>query len=727
VKRFLILWPVLFSAVFFYSCGNPLLGLGENGQGDDGSTSTPSGTTAEDVPKNVTPIYIDTNDQLKDLLAGSSENYPNYGFYILRGDGVPDRTFTVTKVAYPADTSFTGTLTGWFKDDETGVLLTKVVLAFGQCLFTVMDGATVSWLKFETDSPVSTLVPSSATPIMGNPDAQYAGIVAAYANNTTFQNVSVSGTVNVKNPTLLLSTTSVYVGGIVGKAAGNTGFEDCNVGANVSAESIPSTGSLHVYVGGIAGSLNGPVKNSTVLNTSSNYSQPITVTVSGGSGNEMCHAGGIAGIFESGVTVESTPVSATVNATGSGTDIYAGGYAGEAAGTGTMSVYGLNENNQKIPVNVTTLAITASTNGTGSIYAGGIVGKTVIPIDFGRLSGQITVTASSSGTAYSGGIAGYSDANATISNSSVSGSGVSAGFTLSGSTATVTAKKAYAGGIAGYADGAITKSYANITSYSFTPDSEDRAGIDARVSQSDGIAAAGGIAGNTDAAISECYAVVTVKARAGNTSSTSPTTPYGAIAGGIAGIGGASVSNTFALAQLDARVPENTNNVPVYAGGIVGYLSSNYSVQTSYAAGSVMAHTFTSGGTVYAGGIAGYVASTSGSVVEKCVALQKYIGSDGPMFRVIGGMASTPALTDNRAYVEMKKYSGGSKIIDGTNNVAAGKGGADISAAEAKTFTTYTGTPLSWNGTVWETSTYYPTLKKTPASTVSVPTWAQIP
>jgi hypothetical protein len=288
-------------------------------------------------------------------------------------------------------------------------------------------------------------------------------------------------------------------------------------------------------------------------------------------------------------------------------------------------------------------------------------------------------------------------------------------------------KFAYAGGIAGYTTEAISSSYANITSYSFTPNSTDRAGIDARVNQSGGIAAAGGIAGETTAAISECYAVVMVKARASDVSGSG--TPYGAIAGGIAGIGGAPISNTFALVQLDARVPQNINDVPVYAGGIAGYLSGTSSVQTSYAAGSVMAHTFTSGGTVYAGGIAGYAAAISGNVVEKCVALQQYIGSDGGMFRVIGDNATSSVLSNNYAYKDMRKYSGGSEIIDGTNNIPAGKGGEDISAADAKTFTTYTGTPLSWDGAVWETSTsYYPLLKNMPPpSTVSVPSWALIP
>jgi hypothetical protein len=73
----------------------------------------------------------------------------------------------------------------------------------------------------------------------------------------------------------------------------------------------------------------------------------------------------------------------------------------------------------------------------------------------------------------------------------------------------------------------------------------------------------------------------------------------------------------------------------------------------------------------------------------------------------------------------MTKYAGASVIIDSTNNVVNGKGGANITAADAKTVSYYTNT-LSWDSTVWiDSGSSYPILRN-----VSVPTfytWAQIP
>ncbi|MDR0638533.1 MAG: hypothetical protein LBG27_06490 [Spirochaetaceae bacterium] len=725
MKRFLTLWLVLVPTVFFYSCGNPLLNLlgGDTGGGGGGEEAPPD-TTMDDIPKAKTPIYIDNDDQLKALLSGPSDEYPADGYYILRGNGVPDRTFTVTRAAHSG--TFTGTFTGWYKDDDTGDLLTKVKSNFGECLFTKMEGATVSWLKFETGKVVSTLGPTTAQP---DPNVRYAGVVAALAKDTTFENVSVSGSVTINNPNasdLPTTVTNVYVGGIVGKADTGTEFENCAAGVSVTITT--SNAGLNVYAGGIAGSLNGTVKGSSVEGKSPyGQSMPVTVSVTGGS-TETCYAGGVAGVLASGVNskvnIESTPVTASVTATGS-SKAYAGGYFGKVGNGGTVGVYGLST---KVPLSVS-LAVTAKTTSAGEAYAGGITGETGSALSNNRLSGSRSfITAlSAGGTAYAGGIAGYSTETIADSSFSNSSGSVIAGFTLVSSSPVVVSKEAYAGGIAGHAEKEISTSYANVVYNASATNGQTQAGIDARVNASNGIAAAGGIAGKTGAAISQSYAVVTVKAH--SVTGTGGTAPYGAIAGGIAGVAGGSIANTFALAQVDARVQSNSNHTPVYAGGIVGYLKDTFSVQKSYAAGSVLAHTFVTGGTVYAGGIAGYAAATSGNVVKACVALQRYIASNGTRFRVIGGNASSSTLSTNYAYDGMLSYEWGSPIIDTTNNDVDKTGGADISKSDATNSSTptvsYT-TTLGWT-TEWDfsSSNSYPKLNGLDSPTF--PSWVTLP
>jgi hypothetical protein len=721
VKKFFLFGSVFFSMFFIYSCGNPLLRLTEsNVGGGSGAGEIAAGTTEEEIPKGVSPIYVDTNGQLAELLSGTSVDYPNDGYYILRGNEVPGRTFTVTRSVRKED--FKGTLTGWLMD-ETGDYLTKIVSDFGECLFTVMDGATVSWLKFETNKQVAKLVPDNSPIIIAN--SQFAGIVTAFAKNTTFKNVLVSGRpveIDVSSLSIPSNTKNIYVGGIVGKAEGTTTFEKCRGEVEVSVLIPSAPSSLEkVYAGGIVGSLkDGSVKNSAVGIKSpyGNNFQAITVKVDGGSGDQY-YAGGITGQLVSG-TIGSAqggenaviPVHANVSATGVSSIISAGGYVGEITDGGTVSVHGLDLNGKPSSLSVTLeVKATATAN---DAYDGGIAGKSTGTspgnnLKNNHLSGGMTVVALSSPAknAYAGGIAGYSEGNIENSSFTTSSGGVNAGSDVVGKSA----KKAYAGGIAGYTKGIISLSYADVR----------QAGIEAKVNVADGIAAAGGIAGQTEAEISKSYAVAVVNASAGDIAGSG--TPYGAIAGGIAGISKASISDTFALAQVDARVATNANSVPVYAGGIAGYLLTGSSVKNSYVMGFVLAHTLKTNN-VYAGGIAGYAAGTAGGV-EKSVALQKYVGSDGTMFRVIGENAAGSSLLDNYAYEKMTKYARGSVIVDSTNNTAAGKGGQDISETEAKNFSFYS--TLGWTtGGEWESSgSGYPKLKD--LSYPSLPTWAELP
>jgi hypothetical protein len=747
--------PILFSAAFFCSCGNPILGLGgvDPEGGGTGGGNASFDTTDKDVPTGVTPIYIDTQEQFDDFWGlGQNPVYPANGHYILRGNGVANRTF---QARYPAPLfALSGTFTGWYKDTAHQAT-TTIKMRNGQSLFPLVDGAVVSWLKFETETQPSSIPITTVNP------AGYVGIIAAEAKNTQFKYVSVSGTVQITSSSP--PTAGIYAGGFVGKADANTTFENCNAGASVSVTYAQSGGDG--YAGGFAGELFGSVKNSSVSAISSyGYAQSITVSLSvqqGGGAGKMLYAGGVAGLLKGEVT--ATSVRATVTATGRAETVYAGGYAGSVEG-------GQIKGNAPDG----TLSITAAAEATGgAVAAGGLAGAANnSPLENNTVSGQVSVTAryydsdayagglagrlmgtakitdsslnataniqsyassttSSTGTAYAGGLAGSIEATCAIEKSSFSAysGGVSAGFAPANAppaysaTPVVTGVKAYAGGIAGYAKGPISESYASITLYDFDPTALAQAGIDARVIIANGIACAGGITGQNEGAISQSYAVVTVKARAG----TASTDTEGAMAGGISGVSNAAISKTFALALVDARpVAEPNASSKAKAGGIAGLLSGiSAKIEESYAAGGVLAHTATAN--AQAGGIAGYiVSSTPPPTVTKCVALQKYVQSDGDVHRVVGKDNSV-ALSINYAYDTMRPSSAGSPITIGTPS-ASDADGAQITANAAKDLNYYvtTSSPLlGWTGTAWQSASSYPILTGLTAPTV--PAWAQIP
>jgi hypothetical protein len=746
---------VLFSAVLFYSCGNPLLNLDGTGSNPDTPPDASFKTTDEDVPNGVTPIYIDTQAQFQALCSIGMYGAPYEAddYFILRGNGVANRTFTVTQSIIPT-VIFTGTLTGWYKDKDQKTT-TTIRVNHGESFFPKMDGATVSWLKFEAKDAAGT-----DTPISKYTSNGYAGIIAAETEGTKFEYVSAFGSVAINIP--VAPTTAIYAGGFVGKADTGTEFESCITGAQVSV--IFASSSENGYVGGFAGVLTGSVKNSTVSSISNfGYSQPITVslnvsTTSGAS--KTLYAGGVVGTLEG--TVTNTDVWATVSARGKAETVYAGGFAG------SLTNGGINNNSPTGIISVTAGAGAASgeivagglvgiVEGTGTLnknrvsgqlsvrsiyydshaYSGGLVGKLTNGASISESSINTIVTVqsyaesatSTTGKAYAGGLAGFSQSGCSVEKSSFTSQqgGVSAGFNPS--PLTVTGFEAYAGGIVGYAQGTISTSYASVVQQSvFSPASPTQAGIDARVTQTDGIAAAGGITGGNDAEISKSYAVVMVKARANNATSSDK----GAMAGGISGMSQYSISQTFALAQVDARpIVEPNPASKAMAGGIVGLLiGATASIKESYAAGSASATTAASVSppTAQAGGIAGLVNTTAGGVViERCVALQRYAEADSTTdyHRVVGKNNGTGTFSNNHAYERMRRSTNGTFIDVPTPPVGTDENGLHIDDVQAITINVYQTSPLSWATAVWKASSYYPILDGLDAPTFY--TWAQIP
>jgi hypothetical protein len=499
----------------------------------------------------------------------------------------------------------------------------------------------------------------------------------------------------------------------------------------------------------------------------SKYSQPITVNSTVTSGAGQVYAGGVTGLLTG--TIKNTVVMANVTAKGQAGNVYGGGYAGsvvESGGiSGSVSEVKLTVTAEKgasqtggdevsagglAGISKTTLAKN-TVSGTlsitsiyydGNAYSGGLVGKldnASAAITESSITGNLSVQSytkndTSSGIAYAGGIVGYSTGN--IEKTSFTGTGnsggVSAGFYSSDSyspTLTVTAAEAYAGGIAGYAGGPISLSYVSIAPSNFMPGSPVYAGIDARTAQANGIAAAGGISGINEDGISESYAVVTVKARAGNATSATDD-EEGAIAGGISGVSRATISKTFALAQVDARPLEEPNaSSKAKAGGIAGLLDDGAGIHESYAAGSVSAHV--SSANAHAGGIAGFfITSTAASpAVKACVALQRYVASDGHAFRVVG---RDGIFENNYAYEKMKSYEGGSIIVASPAN-GADENGDDIAIGAAIIIGNYVDEDLlNWDNTVWKASSGgynsvpYPVLESFLLEP-SFPSWAQLP
>jgi hypothetical protein len=779
VKTFLTRFCIFFAAAFFYSCGNALLDFtGEDNPGDGGGAHIPvAGTTEVYVPYGTTPIYIDTQaefDKFCKIGSYGTEDYPLDGYYILRGDGVPDRTFYTTN-AISEQSVFTGTLTGWFMpDEENEDMKTTVKIDMPYSLFkgNSMQAATVSWLKFEA-------IHSS---YYGADDA--VGIVAAKTTNTSFVQVTVAGKVDVLSQNWNNIT---YIGGIVGYAGGSTVFDGCKARASVTVKLESSSGSA-CYIGGIAGLLEGSVKNSSIATMQKSSDPPsaptfnsISVTSTIATGSSKVYAGGVAGKLTG--SIETTVVRAAVTATGQAGAAYSGGYAGLAEG-GTIKN---NKSDGNLTVDATAgvtsdnayaggLAGEAKQSGLGSAvivnnhltgavsvtsryyagasYSGGLAGRLSgggARIENSSVNGSATIqsfsqgnAASPPGKAYAGGLAGYSGAGCTITESFFSSSSyygaVNAGFSNPFHISPIAASEAYAGGIAGYALGEISKVYSNAQTSETDTSSSAAAGIDARASTGTGIAAAGGIAGKTEAKISESYAVVTVKARVKDGIDAT------ASAGGISGISSADIADTFALAKVDARLEAGTVTIPmVYAGGITGQFSnasaaSSSSVKNSYAAGTVLA--FAAASRACAGGIAGYAYSVAGSTgtvtIESCVALQQFVASDGDTshHRVVG-LLSNASVSSGYAYENMKSQNGGNyfSIVNPPGDPADANG-AHISASDAKDLSYYNNT-LLWNASsvpsIWSGGVSFPVLtgdsKKDPPvlPPPSVPSWAQIP
>ncbi len=319
---------------------------------------------------------------------------------------------------------------------------------------------------------------------------------------------------------------------------------------------------------------------------------------------------------------------------------YGGLFGYVKAGTGS-SIYNLA---------LTNVSVTSASNSLGSI-AGHIEGTTTDDalISNCSVSGSVVSTGAADKV---GGIAG-DVSHATFENCSFSGT---IGSTYASSS------KHYVGGIAGYLNAATSG-----TAYS---------------------------------SVNSCSVSGTVTAVATNTGANN------SYVGGITGYLGYNNEVNNCLSTADISV-NNTNNKKVYAGGIVGYVYTSLTstctaayINNCLTVGSLSA-TSTSG-TVNVGGIAGQNGGSSGSTAEinNCFALQSSVASTGAATTNIGrvaGACGSATIANSYAWQDMVVEIDSSPVTPGDD--AASLDGADISAADALTGSTYSA--LSWDGGIW--------------------------
>jgi hypothetical protein len=285
-------------------------------------------------------------------------------------------------------------------------------------LFACTDETVIKNLTiiYELDGPVDmSVTDASVTDALDY--ESYAGGIAGYASNTTFENIGVTGTFSIKAE----GAANLYLGGIAGN--GNEASDrdvtitNCHVTGTVGGTS----GNI-LYIGGIVGSITGSKEHdgNMVISGSS-----FTGTLSGNAGNS-CLAGGIAGsLYYNGAEITGCFVEGRVRADGGG-EVDAGGIAGYA------DIYYSRSINTSYAAGI----VESKTSGSSS-NAGGIIGRFYGPLTIENCYVWADVSTSSTSSETAGGIAGSS--TGTITNCYAAGSVQSKGQN----------PDTYVGGIAG--------------------------------------------------------------------------------------------------------------------------------------------------------------------------------------------------------------------------------------------------------------------------------------
>jgi hypothetical protein len=464
---------------------------------------------------------------------------------------------------------------------------------------------------------------------IGPVSAQYAGGLVAYAEDTTFDGIAVTGVLNVSAQT----ETDFNVGLVAGYATRTSAFIDTTINADLNARYI-SAGTTNVNVGGIVGYVtdaklagaNIDGRFAVNANMPYYYDPDNGVTLGGASG------------YAENTELDDITVDAktTVNAVSANTPVYVAGAVGRG-----------------LAVTVTDNESAAFVSGDGPGYntsAGGVGGYLVqSTVTDSSASGNITLNAAWDGTTntvwqiYAGGLIGYSggnlDGNSVITQSHATGN------------VTATSPYPYAGGLVGY-------------NYGFSEFSSPEARWQSYYDKS--------VTATTTHNGSQ---IIRSYATGDATATSTPRSNGLPYAGGLAGyssIPTASREPNIENCYATGNATVTTDSKYGWAGGLLGANAQGSRVITSYASGDVFV-TVGSNGLVYSqpginpgaagGGIVGvnyYVDVTSGlpAVIEDSVALNGHITGSAPsgipylLHRVAGDLGQNTQtylgiLTDN--------------------------------------------------------------------------------
>jgi hypothetical protein len=382
--------------------------------------------------------YIEITSAAQLAQIGMNNNYPLNAAYRIPA-GTANITVSDWSPIGTEEEPFTGSFTGNGSTVITINGFSPTALSGGYIgLFGNVRGSVRQKAEFKD---IKVTVTSTAD--LASTKAEYAGGLAAYTEETTIEDSSVSGTMKWTKT----ASYPLYSGGMSGF------MKNGKIHNSNSTAVVESEGRSGVYSGGILGYASGTI-------TVSGCDSSGNVIVKAGSHNSS--AGGIVGYIlgTNDSTVTSCTASGNISltpATGREESLlmfYCGGVVGYA-GNGTADMGDTARSGALIEKSRYTGGTVYCEN--AYPYAGGVIGYNYTGSEVKQSSASGTVTAKGSRLPYAGGVAGYISGAAKVENC----------YATAAVNATATSKQALAGGVAGatakpsllskcYATGAVT-------------------------------------------------------------------------------------------------------------------------------------------------------------------------------------------------------------------------------------------------------------------------------
>ena len=390
----------------------------------------------------------------------------------------------------------------------------------------------------------------------------------------------------------------------------------------ISGMKVNITGATGYVYAGLFGYTYSPAKIQNV---------GIINSVVNASGSSTVYAGGLVGYTYS-ATITNSYSEGVVTATGSGGEVYIGGFAG------------VSQNNTIISNCHSSGTINAKNTSSALLYAGGLVGYGDTSASITNCYSTCSVTSNDTGTGDHrfGGLAGCVRSN--ISDSYATGD-----------VNVVTKGTIVAGGFTGQSYGTISGSYAtgNVVSSSDTT--------------SEILYASGFVGRQESGTISECYATGTASATNTKTGSISGI-QCRVSAGGFAAIS-CNLTKCYATGDVNGTGPNE-----VHAGGLVGRQYSNSTkLENCYATGNVTGNHTANYNSATVGGLVGKLHNANTNSVTYCYAIGNVTAS-GTGTRYYGqlfGSASSSAITGSLYYLSTSTASGSAQQTAGTSKTSA--------------------------------------------------------